>query len=58
MDAPETEPVYFAPTETAPNLIAPRCTLPPMLYVPCGLESVIDPLSRDRDSFQMIVNVP
>ena len=31
IDVPRTLPLYFAPTLTAPNLIFPSCTLPPML---------------------------
>ena len=52
IDVPLTLPLYLAPTLTAPNLIFPWYTLPPMPYVPCGFESVMFPCSREPVCFQ------
>jgi hypothetical protein len=50
--------VYVAPAPTAPNVIAVPRTLPVMGYVPCGLESAMDPRSLEPVSVQRNVNVP
>jgi hypothetical protein len=54
----ESEPVYVAPTFTAPKLIDVRFTSPLIPYVPCGSESVIVPFSLDPVSVQLSVNDP
>jgi hypothetical protein len=58
IELPDTEPVYLAPAPTAPNVIAPPCTLPVQLYVPLGDDSVIDPFKFEPDCVHLRVNVP
>jgi hypothetical protein len=59
MELPETEPVYVMAAEpTVPKLMAPPCTVPVMLSVWGGAESLIVPLRFDPDCCQVSVNVP